>query len=291
MTKERLAYLSLGSNMGNKLYYIVYAIQRINITNGVKVSKISSFYETAPWGVTEQDSFYNIALEIKTTLLPFELLRNLQRIEIELSRIRELRWGPRTIDIDIIFYDDLKIDIQELTVPHPRYIDRNFVLKPMYEIHPHNELLLKYMKRDNSEIKKINPEILVSSCLLGENCNYKGGNNKSSLLEKLENSVLYIKICPEVMGGLETPRVPAEIKNNRVINKENTDVTEEFNKGAYLALEKALANNCSLALMKGKSPSCGYGKIYSGDFTGKLVEGDGVTAKLLIKNKIDIIPI
>ncbi|WP_321328371.1 2-amino-4-hydroxy-6-hydroxymethyldihydropteridine diphosphokinase [uncultured Ilyobacter sp.] len=291
MTRERLAYLSLGSNMGNKLYYIVSAIQRINITNGVRVSKISSFYETDPWGVRDQDSFYNIALEIKTTLLPFELLRNLQKIETELSRKREFRWGPRTIDIDIIFYDDLKIGIEELTVPHPRYRDRNFVLKPMCEIYPHNELLLKYMKRDSSKIKKIIPKILVSSCLLGENCNYKGGNNKNNLLIKLENSVSYIPVCPEVMGGLETPRIPAEIKNNKVITKENSDVTEEFNRGATLALGKALENNCTLALMKGKSPSCGLGEIYSGDFTGKLVEGDGITAKLLLKNKIDIIPV
>ncbi|WP_320046403.1 2-amino-4-hydroxy-6-hydroxymethyldihydropteridine diphosphokinase [uncultured Ilyobacter sp.] len=291
MTKERLAYLSLGSNIGNKLYYIVSAIQRINITNGVSVSKISSFYKTDPWGVKEQASFYNIALEIKTTLLPFELLRNLQRIETELSRTRELRWGPRTIDIDIIFYGDLKISIEELTVPHPRYRDRNFVLKPMYEIYPHNELLLKYMKRDTSKIKKIIPKILVSSCLLGENCNYKGGNNKSDLLVKLEDSVSYLRICPEVMGGLGIPRIPAEIKNNRVITKENNDVTDEFNKGASLALEKALKNNCSLAIIKGKSPSCGYGKIYSGDFTGNLVEGEGITAKLLIKNKIDIISV
>ena len=289
MPKETLAYLSLGSNMGNKLYYIVSAIQRINITKGVRISKISSFYETDPWGVKEQDSFYNIALEIRTTLLPFELLRTLQRIEHEFDRKRELRWGPRTIDIDIIFYGDLNTSIEGLTIPHLRYRDRNFVLKPMYEIYSHRELLLKYMKRDSCKIKKVIPKIVISSCLLGKNCNYKGGNNKSELLVKLGDRVDYILVCPEVMGGLGIPRTPAEIKNNRVFTKENIDITSEFNKGASLALEKAIKNNCFLALMKGKSPSCGFNRIYSGDFTGKLIDGDGVTAKIFIKNKIDII--
>lgn len=289
MPKETVAYLSLGSNMGNKLYYIVSAIQRINITKGVRVSKISSFYETDPWGVKEQDSFYNIALEIKTTLLPFKLLRNLQRIETELRRKRELRWGPRTMDIDIIFYGNLKIGIEELTIPHSRYMDRNFVLRPMYEIYSQREVLLKYMKMDSCKIRKVIPKILVSSCLLGENCNYKGGNSKSDLLVKLGSRVEYISICPEVLGGLGIPRIPSEIKEGRVITRENKDVTSEFNKGASLALRKAVKNNCSLAIMKGKSPSCGYDKIYSGDFTGKLIEGDGITVKLFIKNEIDII--
>ncbi|WP_319370772.1 2-amino-4-hydroxy-6-hydroxymethyldihydropteridine diphosphokinase [uncultured Ilyobacter sp.] len=291
MSKETFAYLSLGSNMGNKLYYIVSAIQRINITKGVKVSKISSFYETDPWGVKEQDSFYNIALEIRTTLLPFDLLRTLQKIETNLRRKRELRWGPRTIDIDIIFYGDLKIGIEELTVPHPRYRYRNFVLKPMYEVYPHNEYLLKYMKIDSSKIKKVIPKILVSSCLMGENCNYKGGNSKNDLLIKLRDRVEYILICPEVMGGLGIPRVPAEIKDGKIITKDDKDVTAEFEIGAFLALEKAVKRGCSLAIMKGKSPSCGFGKIYSGNFTGDLIDGDGITAKLFIKNKIDIISV
>lgn len=289
MHREVIAYLSIGSNMGNKLYYLISAIQEIDLIDGIKISRISSFYETEAWGLKEQENFYNMALEIRTTLLPFELLRKLQDVEIKLHRVRSLRWGPRTIDIDIIFYDEIKVNTKDLIIPHLRYRDRNFVLKPMYEIYQKKSSLLKYMKRDMGEIKKVVPKILVSSCLLGENCNYKGGNSKSRILEKLKDSVEYIPVCPEVMGGLSTPRVPAEIKGGRVVTKTGLDVTEEFAKGAEIAFEKALENNCLLAVMKKRSPSCGFGKIYDGTFSGRLIDGNGIATALLAEKGIDII--
>jgi 2-amino-4-hydroxy-6-hydroxymethyldihydropteridine diphosphokinase len=291
MFKEVVSYLSLGSNMGNKLYYLVSAIQEINLIDEIKISKISSFYETEAWGVKEQENFYNMALEIRTTLLPFELLRKLQEIESKLQRVRTLRWGPRTIDIDIIFYGDLNINTKDLIIPHLRHKDRNFVLKPMYEIYKNKSNLLKYMNRDSCDIKKVTPKLLVSSCLLGENCNYKGGNSKVKLLDKLKNSVEYVSVCPEIMGGLSTPRTPAEIKENMVITRTGIEVTEEFTKGAKMTLDKAIETKCLLAIMKKRSPSCGFGKIYDGTFSGKLIDGNGITTILLVEKGIDIIPL
>ncbi len=291
MTRETVSYLSLGSNIGNKLYYLVSALHRIDLAEGVRISKISSFYETDPWGVKEQESFFNIALEIKTTLLPFELLRSLQKIESDLQRIRDMRWGPRTIDIDIIFYDHLNINTKDLILPHFRYKDRNFVLKPMYEIHPNGEPFLKYMKRDSGKTKKITPKILISSCLLGENCNYKGGNSKNELFIKLGKCVEYLSICPEIIGGLSTPRTPAERSGERIITKTGEDVTDEFFKGASKTLETAIKNRCTLAVLKGRSPSCGFEKIYDGTFSGRLIDGNGVTADFLIEEGINIVSV
>lgn len=288
MSREVRAYLSMGSNIGNKLYYLMEGLLMIDALEGVRLTQVSSFYETEPWGYTEQDSFYNIAVEVRTTLLPFELLRKLQEVETKLHRRRELRWGPRTIDIDIIFYDNLTLHIEELTLPHPRYQERKFVLAPLYEVYNNKAELLKYLRRDKSEIKKITPRILVSSCLLGEMCTYRGGSNKKDILDVI-GKVEYIKVCPEVDGGLTTPRTPAERQGGKVVTAKGEDVTAHFVRGAQIALERAQANNCSVAIMKGKSPSCGKGLIYDGTFSRKLVEGQGVTVELLEKNNIKVI--
>lgn len=135
--------------------------------------------------------------------------------------------------------------------------------------------------------------ILVSACLAGINCKYNGGNNYNEKVFNLVKEGKAIPVCPEQLGGLTTPREPSEIKiidNKRyVINSEKTDVTKEFEKGAeeVLALVKKL--EIKKAILQTRSPSCGKGKIYSGNFDRKLVVGNGVLADLLLKNGIEVI--
>lgn len=131
-------------------------------------------------------------------------------------------------------------------------------------------------------------DVLVSACLLGENCKYNGGNNlKEALLDDLlGEGISVVAFCPECAGGLPTPRVPAERLGDRVVNKQGEDVTEQFLTGARAALDMAKKHKCKAAVLKKNSPSCGCGKIYDGTFTGTLVNGQGVTAQLLRKNGI-----
>ena len=132
-------------------------------------------------------------------------------------------------------------------------------------------------------------KILVSACLLGVNCKYNGKNNKNDKVLEYIKDKYVIPICPEDFGGLPTPRIPSEIKNNRVINKEENDVTNNFVTGANKVLEIAKTLGIKKALLKQKSPSCGSGKIYDGTFTGNIINGDGITTKLLKENNIEVI--
>ncbi len=135
--------------------------------------------------------------------------------------------------------------------------------------------------------------ILVSSCLLGENIRYDAKNSTSSIEDLvlfnklvLENKIF--SICPETSGGLLTPREPAEIIKNKVLTKINQDVTKEFIKGSIDTLNLCKKENIKVALLKAKSPSCGNNKIYDGTFNGILIEGEGITAKLLVQNNIKV---
>lgn len=130
--------------------------------------------------------------------------------------------------------------------------------------------------------------ILVSSCLCGVNCKYNGGNNEDKRVAKLMDTHTVICVCPEVLGGLSTPRTPAEIVGDRVITKDGEDVTEAFYKGAEKALEAAEKYNVDMAILKANSPSCGCGKVYDGTFSKTLVEGDGVFAKMLKEKNIRV---
>ena len=132
-------------------------------------------------------------------------------------------------------------------------------------------------------------KILVSACLLGVNCKYNGGNNYDPKVEEFLKDYDPVLICPEQMGGLPTPRVPSEIKGDRVINKDGEDVTDKFVLGAEETLFIAKKYDIKKALLKAKSPSCGNGKIYDGTFSDTLIEGDGITTKLLKENGIEII--
>lgn len=134
-------------------------------------------------------------------------------------------------------------------------------------------------------------KILVSGCLLGLNCKYDGGNNYSKEIDEFLKDYEVIPICPEIMGGLPTPRVAAERVGNKVITKDGRDVTEQFRKGAEECLYLAKKYNVKKALLKMKSPSCGNEKIYDGTFSHKVIDGDGVTAELLKNNGVEIITI
>ncbi len=133
--------------------------------------------------------------------------------------------------------------------------------------------------------------VLVSKCLLGENCKYNGGNNyNKKIVEYLEDKE-YISICPECLGGLPVPRDPSEINpsNGKVFSSEGKDVTENFIIGAEKALEIAKKNNAKLAILKQSSPSCGFGTVYDGSFSGNKISGMGKTAQLLFENGVKII--
>lgn len=130
--------------------------------------------------------------------------------------------------------------------------------------------------------------ILVSACLLGVNCRYDGKSSQNSeLFEKLKEHNI-IPICPEQLGGLATPRPPAEILGDDVITKDGREVTEEFSAGAVEALKMAKLFDMSFAILKARSPSCGSGQVYDGSFNGVLVDGDGLTAKLFKENGIEV---
>lgn len=130
------AYLSLGSNLGNRLDNLKKALDLLNSHEGIEIKQVSSFYETEPVGYEEQDWFLNSVVEITTTLTPQELLKTVGWVEGELGRVRTIRWGPRTVDVDILFYGDQLVAEENLEIPHPRIQERAFVLKPLAEIVP-----------------------------------------------------------------------------------------------------------------------------------------------------------
>lgn len=129
------AYLSLGSNIGDRKYYLDEAIRRLS-SYGIRIIAVSGVYETEPWGGVEQAEFWNQVIEIETVLEPLELLHVCQGIEKALGRERIIHWGPRTVDIDILLYDNRVSASAELTLPHPYMEKRAFVLTPLREIAP-----------------------------------------------------------------------------------------------------------------------------------------------------------
>lgn len=131
--------------------------------------------------------------------------------------------------------------------------------------------------------------ILVSGCLLGINCRYDGtGTLHEDLMDKL-GEYNFIPVCPEQLGGLETPRQPSERAGNKIISKIGKDVTHHFARGAEETLRIARMYGCEYAILKERSPSCGYGEIYDGTFSGKLTTSNGVTAELLVDHNIIVI--
>ncbi|MEK4563191.1 2-amino-4-hydroxy-6-hydroxymethyldihydropteridine diphosphokinase [Alkalihalobacillus sp. FSL R5-0424] len=129
-------YISLGSNMESRFGYLEKAISKLRLMKDSEVTAVSSIYETDPVGYVDQPSFLNLVVCLNTTLSPFELLAETQQIENQLGRKREIRWGPRTIDLDILLYDQENMKMESLTLPHPRMWQRSFVIIPLLELAP-----------------------------------------------------------------------------------------------------------------------------------------------------------
>lgn len=141
MTEPHRAIIALGSNIGDKTGYLRLAIARLEDHNAIRVTACSNFYRTEPWGEEDQDWFVNACVEVTTTLAPYELLRECQAIENDLGRVRQRRWGPRVIDVDILVYADVEQTDPALTLPHPRITERAFVLVPLNDLDP--DLVIK----------------------------------------------------------------------------------------------------------------------------------------------------
>lgn len=131
-----LSYLSLGSNMGNRFEMLRQAVSQLANHAAIRITRISSLYETDPVGYTDQEPFLNMVVELETGLESLPLLDVCQEIEQNLQRKRLVRWGPRTIDLDILLYNQDNLETERLTVPHPRMHERAFVLIPLLEVNP-----------------------------------------------------------------------------------------------------------------------------------------------------------
>jgi len=127
-------FISLGSNIGNRLQYLQRAVSLLELIGQVNVVKVSSVYETDPVGYEEQAAFLNMVVEVETSLTPHEILKECNKIEAELGRTREIHWGPRTVDLDILLYNEENMKTQDLIIPHPRMMERGFVLIPLVEL-------------------------------------------------------------------------------------------------------------------------------------------------------------
>jgi 2-amino-4-hydroxy-6-hydroxymethyldihydropteridine diphosphokinase len=129
-------YIALGSNIGDRAAYLEEAIDRLQRENDIEVVATSSIYETEPIGYVDQQSFLNMVIQIHTNLSPEKLLATTQAIEETCGRKRDIRWGPRTIDLDILLFDQQNMKIENLCIPHPRMFERAFVIVPLYELEP-----------------------------------------------------------------------------------------------------------------------------------------------------------
>lgn len=153
-------FLGLGSNVGDRENQLKEAIRLLDEQSGIKVVKVSSFYETEPVGYVDQPDFLNLCVEIQTELSPKAVLERGLAIEQQLHRVRKERWGPRTLDIDILLYGDQVIEEQDLTIPHPRMTERAFVLIPLQEIAPNKvetrtQTKIKDITVPNETVKKV----------------------------------------------------------------------------------------------------------------------------------------
>lgn len=154
------AYLSLGSNIGDKKAHLDDAIKLIESNPYISDVLVSNFYETAPVGYLDQDVFMNIAVELNTSLDSYKLLDFCHEIEEALKRKRIIRWGPRSIDVDILLFDDIISDDEKLIIPHPRMTERAFVIVPLYDLNQElviNNLAIKdiYDSLNKDDIRKI----------------------------------------------------------------------------------------------------------------------------------------
>lgn len=134
--EEHLVYLGLGSNLGDRRDNLLSALRLLGGMEGMSILEVSSVYETKPWGVAEQPDFLNLVTLSSTTRDPRGVLAACGEVEEKLGRVRAGRWGPRVIDVDILLYDDLELEEEDLVIPHPRMLERDFVMVPLLELKP-----------------------------------------------------------------------------------------------------------------------------------------------------------
>lgn len=133
--KPHRAFIGAGSNIGNRLAYLQEACSRLNAHSGLQVTAMSPVYRSEPLGITEQPEFLNMVIQVSTSLTPHEILRCCSEIELGLGRPADhVKWGPRVLDLDLLFYDELIVDTPDLTVPHPLMQERKFVLLPLLDL-------------------------------------------------------------------------------------------------------------------------------------------------------------
>lgn len=150
------AYLGLGSNLGDRHAYLRGAIDELGTTPGIAVSGVSDVYETDPVGGPDQDAFLNLVVSVDTVLAPRRLLGLCHQLEAAAHRVREERWGPRTLDVDVLWVDGFTCDDPDLTVPHPRMWERRFVLAPLSELAP--ELLPEgWEQQAEGDVRRLGP--------------------------------------------------------------------------------------------------------------------------------------
>ena len=156
------SYLGLGTNIGDRLGYLNKALKILNSNPNINITKKSKIYETKAWGYKEQADFLNMCIEIETSLNPYELLNACQGVEQDLNRERKIRWGPRTIDVDILFFNDIILQEENLEIPHPRIKERAFVLIPLIDLNDKlkidnisiNEYLKSLTTEEREEVKE-----------------------------------------------------------------------------------------------------------------------------------------
>lgn len=136
MARSVTAYIGIGGNVGDVFENMKSALNLLNEHSSISVNQISKIYKTPPWGIEDQDWFLNACISVETTLTAQELLKSCLEVEVALKRIREIRWGPRTIDLDVLVFGEENIAQENLQVPHPRMHERAFVLMPMADIAP-----------------------------------------------------------------------------------------------------------------------------------------------------------
>jgi len=161
--KTRSVTLGLGGNIGDVAVTMTIALDFLHSVEGIEICNVSPLYKTPPWGITSQNRFINACVEIATLLTPFELLLQCQSIETRLKRKRTMRWGPRTIDIDILTYQGFVSRDATLSVPHPRMLERAFVLVPLADIVPDLIIVGKQVSHwcnavDQTGIERLNDE-------------------------------------------------------------------------------------------------------------------------------------
>jgi len=154
-TDFNIAYIALGSNMGDRNQWLMQALDALEKRDGITITAVSAIYETDPVGYTDQDAFLNMVIQVSTSYSPHELLQQQQEIESELGRVRQVRWGPRTIDLDLLLYDNIALETEQLILPHPRMMERAFVLVPLRDVLSDDHVLYR-------EVEQVAKEALQS---------------------------------------------------------------------------------------------------------------------------------